>query len=101
MREKQADICSQVYFFSAGFGITQRLLNEKWDAELSLIHLVLQTTYSGIQTRLRSIVSGSDRAVALPEGLMTALIEATEALFGRKEIAKFTRSSHDLVSFVM
>src|SRR5947208_2779508 len=82
MHEKQADIFSQVYFFSAGFGITQRLLNEKWDAELSLIHLVLQTTYTGIQTRLQSIVSGNDRAVALPEGFMTALIDVTERLEG-------------------
>ena len=80
MREHEADIFVQLYFFSAGYGIASRLLNEKWDAELSLIHLVLQNTYNVAQMRLQNIASGSERAVGLPDTFMNALIEATERL---------------------
>ena len=80
MRENSSDLFSQLYFFSAGFGLVGRLLNEKWDAELSLIHLILQATYGGIQGRLQNFVAGNERAVALPDGLITGLIETTEKL---------------------
>ncbi len=79
MREKQ-DIVTQLYLFSAGYGLIGRLLNENWDAELSLIYLILQGTHSTINNRLQSLTSGRDQAVTIPETLMPALINTTEKL---------------------
>jgi hypothetical protein len=79
MRENQSDIFAQLYFFSAGYGVVNRLLNDKWDAELSLIHTVLQATYREIQSRLQASSRG-EQIIAIPERLMPAIIEATEKL---------------------
>lgn len=82
MRENQSDIFTQLYFFTAGYGLVNRLLNEKWDTELCLIHMVLQATYREIHNRLQSLSSGGDRTIPFPGGVMSALIEATERLEG-------------------
>lgn len=78
--KEESDIFSQLYFFSAGFGMAGRLLNQKWDAQLCLIHLVLQATYGAINNRIQSLASGRDRAVEIPKTLISSLIAATEEL---------------------
>ena len=80
MRDNQSDVAAQLYFFSAAFGMVSRLLNQAWDAELVLIHSVLQSTYVSVNNRLQMSASGRERFVEIPGSLMSSLVDTTEQL---------------------
>ena len=45
----------KLYYFSAIFGIANRILNVQYDSELGLIHMVLKTAHSAINAALPTI----------------------------------------------
>lgn len=74
-KEMQAtdDPFKKMFLFSATYGIIQRLINVEYDPHLIYIHLVLQTTYERINSRLNSLVSGMDKAIDFPDVIFDKL----------------------------
>lgn len=72
----------KLYFYSAFFGEASRVLNQVWDSELSLLHLVIQSSHRQINGRVVAFVSGADRITELPETLAEALDEVADDLAG-------------------
>lgn len=63
----------KLYFFSAIYGIAQRLMNFEFDPELCFLFQVLQLAYQTINTRLAAMQSGQEGGVRVPEGLFERL----------------------------
>ncbi len=74
------DHFSKLYFFSAAYGEIGRILNVTWDAELGLLHLVLQATYSTVNARFQAISSRRDLGVKIPDKFLEVLTVATSDL---------------------
>jgi len=70
----------KLYFYSALFGEASRTLNQVWDSELSLLHLVIQSSHRLINSRVMTIASGADRTIDLPETLAEVLDEVADGL---------------------
>ena len=64
------DLVGKLYFFSALFGEVNRSMNQHWDAELALLHLVLVSAHREVFGRISqaSPVSG-DVPPELPDAL--------------------------------
>ena len=72
----------KLYFYSAFFGEATRVLNQSWDSELSLLHLVVQSSHRLINSRVMAYATGADRVIDIPEGLPQALDEVADRLAG-------------------
>lgn len=72
------DIVQKVYFFSAFYGETQRVLNWEWDRDLALMFVVLHDAYQQLTVRLQA----SDRIGPgkFPAGLFDALTQVAQDL---------------------
>lgn len=70
----------KLYYFSASYGIVNRILNLEFSPELVFIHLVLNTTYAILNERIASIESGAETVIKLPEKFYEKLIKSTEQL---------------------
>jgi len=70
----------KLYFYSAFFGEASRALNQVWDSELSLLHLVIQSSHRQINSRVMAFASGADRTIDLPETLPEVLDEIADGL---------------------
>ena len=70
----------KLYFYSAFFGEASRVLNQFWDPELSLLHLVVQSSHRLINSRVSAFASGADRVIDLPDNLPQVLDEIAGAL---------------------
>ncbi|MBI2917455.1 MAG: hypothetical protein HYY01_05615 [Chloroflexi bacterium] len=71
---------AKLYFFSALFGETNRIMNQSWNAELALLHMVLLSAHREINGRLTGAAADLNRAVGLPERLPEALTEISRNL---------------------
>ncbi|MBI4308678.1 MAG: hypothetical protein HY684_07730 [Chloroflexi bacterium] len=80
MMRAARDPADKLFFFSASFGETGRILNYHWDCDVVLMHVVLQTAYNTINQRIQLTASGSDRAVKLPAEFYDALTKTVEDL---------------------
>lgn len=67
---------SKLYYFSAIYGMMQRIFNLEFTADLVFIHFVINSAYNLINSRLES----PDKVIKIPENLFDKLIEATEEL---------------------
>lgn len=79
----------KLYFFSALFGEANRALNQHWDAELALIHNVLQEAHKQINARVLSVLSRSEPVVSIPPELPGAIDKVAQELadiFEMKEV---------------
>ena len=70
---KTSDAKQKMYFFSAVFGIINRIMNIECDPELCFIHQVTNTAYQTINTNLNSAAQGS--VVTIPKSLFEKLEE--------------------------
>ena len=75
-----ASIQRKLYFYSAFFGEASRVLNQVWDSELSLLHLVVQSSHRQINGRAVAFASGADRITELPETLPETLDKVADDL---------------------
>lgn len=80
LMNKTAEPADKLFYFSAAFGETGRILNYHWDKDLALVHIVLQTIYNTINGRVQTMLSGADRTVRLPGEFFHALTIETESL---------------------
>jgi hypothetical protein len=70
----------KLYYYSAFFGEASRVLNQSWDSELALLHLVIQSSHRLINARVSAFASGADRIIDLPDNLPEVLDEIAGAL---------------------
>lgn len=71
---------TQLYYFSAFYGVINRALNEWWSAELGLLHHVLHNTHTALNTRAGEFGTGINRTIRIPENLPTELNTAAQNL---------------------
>lgn len=78
--KKAAHPTEKLYFFSAVFGMAQRILNFEYDPELTFIHQVTQLVYNTINTRVAMMASGQETPISFPNNLFTELEDSLEKL---------------------
>lgn len=71
------DLAGELYFFSALFGEVNRSMNQHWDAELALLHLVLVSAHREVMGRISQpgLLSGD-----VPQELARVLSEVAAEL---------------------
>ena len=79
MKEAE-DPKGKLYYFSATYGIVNRILNLEFSSELVFLHLVLNTTHGVLNDRIASIESGVETVIKLPEKVFERLVKSTEQL---------------------
>ena len=73
---KDANYISQkIYWFSATFGIVNRILNLEFDDTLVCIHIILNATYNLINHRADNIKKSTEAAIDFPQDLFKNLQE--------------------------
>lgn len=76
----EKDTRRKVFFYSAAYGVTRRVLNLQYDPQLCLMELVLETSYNAINNRVNNIVLGKDATVPLIDGFFEKLAKAINDL---------------------
>jgi hypothetical protein len=79
MMEKAHDIERKLYYFSAIYGVTQRVFNSEYDEDLVCMHSVLNQAYGSFRSRIRAFKSG-DIAVPVSEQQIKKLIKLAKDL---------------------
>lgn len=80
----------KLYYFSAVFGVTQRIVNFDFDPEMVSIHQVTQLAYNQIQQRLVLVKSGQQTSIGLPDNLFAVLQEMVAEMASRVEKGETT-----------
>lgn len=75
----------KLYFFSAGYGMAQRIINFEYEPELTFIQQVLQLIYNMVNARLSAISARQEAGISIPENLFNRLEEALEEMVDRIE----------------
>jgi len=65
----------KVFFYSAAYGITRRIMNLCFDPQLGFMELVLQLSYNTINDRVNRIMIGKDPTVPLIDGFFEKLAQ--------------------------
>ena len=86
--KSESDEKNKLYYFSATYGILQRVFNIEYDDDLVFMHFVLNSTYNGINVRLQI----PDQVIKIPENFFSKLEETTEELV---EALKNNRSIYE------
>lgn len=76
----EKDALRKVFYFSGAQGAVGRILNVEYKPELALMHLVLNTTYMALDSRLKSIISGAEHVVEIPPNIFEVLSKCLSAL---------------------
>ncbi|MEA3421084.1 MAG: hypothetical protein U9Q97_05345 [Acidobacteriota bacterium] len=89
---KSENAIGKMYFFSAAYGATNRIMNIEYDSELVFIHNVLSAAHSTINQRIVALASGAELAVGIPENIFDKLVEALEEIiaFVQKDESTYT-----------
>ena len=77
--KKEQDIPKKLFYYSAAFGCTNRVLRIEFDPELLLADLVLNTAYGLLLGRLQTFSSG-DRVVPLKQDSIDELADCVAEL---------------------
>jgi len=77
---KSPDLVTKLYFYSAFFGEVERVLNQQWDANLSLLHLVLFYSHTTMMARTNMLITGADRVIGIPNEFPDALTKTAAEL---------------------
>jgi hypothetical protein len=75
---KASDAKQKMYFFSAVFGIANRIMNIEYDPELGFLHQVTNTAYQTINTNLALAAQGA--TMTIPKPVFEKLEEALDEL---------------------
>lgn len=78
--EDEIDIGKKIFFLSAAYSGVQRIFNIRFDPELVLINLVLNTTYGAVLNLHNAIEVGNERAIQVPEDFFNKLNGLIEEL---------------------
>jgi len=83
-RMKEAkDPATKLYFFSAAYGVANRIMNIEFDPELAFMHNVLNAAYGTINGRVIALSSGQETGVGIPVKLFARLEEALEEMINK------------------
>jgi hypothetical protein len=74
------DLMTKLYFYSAFYAEVERVLNQQWDANLSLLHLVLTSSHATMMARMNMIIAGADRVIGIPNEFPDALTKTAAEL---------------------
>lgn len=89
---EEEDALRKAYYFSGAYAVVQRILNIEFHNELILMHSILNGAHGALDSRLKSIISGSERVINLPsnifELLSSALNELGDAISKDQDIYK-------------
>lgn len=66
----------KLYYFSATYGVIQRISNIDYDDTLIFIHFILSSTHANINARIQN----PDPVISIPEKLFSSLENATKQL---------------------
>jgi len=69
----------KLFFYSAAYGITRRIMNLHYDPQLAFMDLVLEVTYNTINNRVNRIVK-NDNTIPLIDDLFEKLAGAVKDL---------------------
>ena len=72
MREVSSP-AEKLYFFSALYGIAQRIINFEYDPELTFIYQVLQFVYNTINAKVSMVGIGQRAPIGIPDNLFNNL----------------------------
>lgn len=75
---KNAEI--SLYYFSAIYGLLQRIFNIEYDAEFIFYHFILNSTYSAFNQRLQALTKGGENTVPLTDIQFEKLISYSNQL---------------------
>jgi len=89
----------KLYYFSAIYGILQRIFNLEYDPDLIYMHFVLQNTLEAFSGRLQTIIKGKERIIQLNEDHFKKLTQITKEL--ARKIQKNEDVSETLKRFVV
>jgi hypothetical protein len=78
--QKTEIIEEKLYYFSAVYGMAQRVLNFEYSSELVCIYQVTQLAYTQIQARIGLAKSGKDSAIGIPSQLFNILTDLVKEL---------------------
>lgn len=65
--DQSPEVAEKLYYFSAIFGIIQRVFNIEFDPNLVHAHLILRSTHDAFSQRLKAIQQGGDKSIKLCE----------------------------------
>lgn len=89
----QSELSTQkLYYFSAVYGVVQRIYNIEYDDDLVYLHFILKSTYDSIHQRYEAIKQSGDINVQLHQSQFESLENFTREL-GEKIKAKKSFSS--------
>ena len=63
----------KLFYFSATYAMVSRILNIEYDPMLVLIHSVLSSTYSNVNSFLNNVASNKDAFYSIPENYFAIL----------------------------
>lgn len=72
---------TQLYYFSASFGIVRRIFNIDFDSTLVVIHHVLQNVHSAFVSRLDAMRSNREVPIVIDLEMVKELIELLRTLY--------------------
>lgn len=88
--EKTSDPLQKLYYFSATYGVIQRLFNIEYNQDLVFAHFILSEAYKSFAGRIRIFKDNQDTTIPL-------LVEQMERLTNlTKELAKRIEGNKDL-----
>ena len=76
---EESDLRRKIYFYSAAYGMTRRVLNFTYDPQINFAEFVLEVTYNTINNRVQSIIQG-DATIPLIDGFFDRLATYLEEL---------------------
>lgn len=78
------------YFFSAIYGMAQRILNLEYNPELVFIFQVVQLVYNMVNARLAALSAGQEAGISIPRNLFTNIEDELEKMANLLEQGKET-----------
>jgi hypothetical protein len=88
----------KLYYFSATFGISQRILNFEYDLELAFIYQVLQLVYNAVNIRIGSMSKGLESPILIPDLLFIKLEDTLNELAKKIEDDKETYKELEIMA---
>lgn len=87
--KKTSIATEKLYFFSAVYGVAQRILNFEYDPELAFLHQVSVMVYNAINARIGATSKMQETPVSVPKNLFEKLEESIEKIaFGIENDSK-------------
>lgn len=77
---KEKQLNRKSYYFSAAYGVVNRIFNIEFDPTLVFIHHILQSAHSLINTTVDRISTGQETTIQISEVHFEGLAEALETL---------------------